>query len=190
MHGVRRGMVGFERAGLPPWLVADLKHLASVHNPEFYRREQQRRSTWNVPRLIRCYEEDLEHLWLPRGLEDQAARIVADGGSRVDVDDGMEDQPPIDVVFAGALSAAQHTALAAVAGHDLGVLVAPTGAGKTVMACALIAQRQVPTLVIVDRQQLADQWRAQLAVLLGLQGRQVGGRWLCAGPRRSLRSGQ
>ena len=42
------------------------------------------------------------------------------------------------------------------------------------MACALIAHHQMPTLVIVDRQQLADQWRTQLKILLGLTGRQVG----------------
>jgi hypothetical protein len=65
IDGVRGAMVGIERAGLPPSMIADLKHLAAVHNPEFYRREQQRRSTWNIARLIRCYEEDLEYLWLP-----------------------------------------------------------------------------------------------------------------------------
>jgi superfamily II DNA or RNA helicase len=174
IHGVRGAMVGIERAGLPPSMVADLKHLAAVHNPEFYRREQQRRSTWKIPRLIRCYQEDLEYLWLPRGLAEHAARLVADAGSHLELYGTLRDPPAADHQFDGVLSDLQHEAVTELAKHRLGVLVAPTGAGKTVMACALIAHHRMPTLIIVDRQQLADQWRTQLTILLGLTGRQVG----------------
>ncbi|HEX9546968.1 MAG TPA: hypothetical protein VF942_06495, partial [Acidimicrobiales bacterium] len=89
--GIRGSMVGVERAGLPPWLVADLKHLATTRNPEFYRRQQQRRSTWPHSAVIRSYEEDLEHLWLPRGLEEAISRIVAEAGSRLELIDRLPD---------------------------------------------------------------------------------------------------
>ena len=105
--GVRGAMIGIRRIGVPPPILADLKHLASAHNPEFYEREQQRLWTGGVSRLVRCYREDLEHLWLPRGLEEQVVRVIADAGSRLELDDVLPDPEPIDLGFQGQLTATQ-----------------------------------------------------------------------------------
>lgn len=58
--------------------------------------------------------------------------------------------------------------------HDYGVLVAPPGIGKTVMACALLAERGVPTLVLVHRKQLIEQWKTQIMSLLGIEKKSIG----------------
>jgi superfamily II DNA or RNA helicase len=178
-------MLAVDRIGLPPALVASLKHLASVHNPEFYQREQLRLSTWDTPRMVRCYLEDLDRLYLPRGLLDEAVKVFASAGSRLEVDDRRPPAPTRPFTFAGELSSAQEDAVADLANHDLGVLVAPTGAGKTVMACALIARLATPTLVLVHTKTLAEQWRQRLGDLLGLQKREIGQ----LGAGRTRRSG-
>jgi superfamily II DNA or RNA helicase len=178
-------MLAIDRIGLPPVLVASLKHLASVHNPEFHQREQLRLSTWNTPRMIRYYEEDLDRLYVPRGLVDEAVKVLEAAGSRLEVDDRRPTAPTRPFTFTGQLSSAQEDAVAEVAHHDLSVLVAPTGAGKTVMACALIARLATPTLVLVHTKPLAEQWRQRLGDLLGLQKRDIGQ----LGAGRTRRSG-
>ena len=178
-------MLSIDRIGLPPDLVASFKHLASVHNPEFHQREQLRLSTWNTPRMVRCYTEDLDRLHLPRGLLDEAAKIVESAGSKLEVDDQRPSAPTRSFTFSGQLSAAQDEAVAELARHELGVLVAPTGAGKTVMACALIERLSTPTLVLVHTRPLAEQWRQRLTDLLGLTRREIGQ----LGAGRTRRSG-
>jgi superfamily II DNA or RNA helicase len=174
-----RGTLGaglaLERAALPAELLATLKHAASMPNPLFYERERRRLSTYQLPRFLRCYSEDLEHFVVPRGMRASVEKLVAEAGSRLQLTDERPDPEPLPFVFAADLGVEQSTAADTLAQHELGMLVAPPGAGKTVIACALIARHAVPTLVLVDRKPLLDQWRARLLEFLGVTAGQLGG---------------
>ena len=114
-------------------------------------------------------------------MTEQAERIVADAGSRLFVTDVSAEPPQIELEIHTQLTDRQRDAFEAIVSHDCGVLVASPGAGKTVIACAAIARHQVPTLVIVDRQPLVEQWRERLIQHLGIDRKQVG---LLGGGRR------
>jgi superfamily II DNA or RNA helicase len=167
-------MLSIERAGLPPAVVAALKHLGSIANPEFYEKQRMRFSTWNTPRFVRCYGEDLEWLHLPRGLTSRVDRLVGELASRLEISDDRPDPARVGFHFAGRLHPHQAAAVADLVAHDLGVLVAPPGAGKTVIACAVIAHHEAPTLVVVDRKELVEQWRSRLHEHLGVDPDDVG----------------
>ena len=81
IRAVSGAMLAIDRIGVPPALVAALKHLASLHNPEYYEKERLRFSTWNTPRFLRFYRETIGELLLPRGIADQAAHMVGEAGS-------------------------------------------------------------------------------------------------------------
>ncbi len=118
--------------------------------------------------------ESLGELLLPRGLEEQASAIVRAAGSRLEVRRGDPSFPPQGFEIGVTLTPEQQEAFDALVDHDLGVFVAPPGAGKTVLACALIAHHDLPTLVIVDRKPLLDQWRERLGTHLGMPAKQIG----------------
>jgi superfamily II DNA or RNA helicase len=183
VQAVAGAMVAIERIGVPPAILAGLKHLASLHNPEFYERERMRFSTWNTPRFVRCYHETLDRLMIPRGLREKASRIVADAGSRLVVTDRFSKDAEVNVRIVATLTPEQAQAVEALTRHDLGILVAPPGSGKTVVGCALIAHHRVPALILVDRKPLADQWRDRLVQHLGLGRKQIG--QLGGGKRRT-----
>lgn len=168
-------MLAISTKGLPAALLAALKHTASFHNPEFYRRQSQRYSTWDTPRLVCSFDAtDPDWLKLPRGLAEEAAQLIAAAGGTLTITSELPDVGPISARFTGQLTAMQRQAVDAVKDHTSGVLVAPPGSGKTVMACALVAYRQTPTAIIVNRSELLSQWQDRLSTFLDLGEGRVG----------------
>ena len=161
---------------LTPVMASTLMHAASLRNPAFDERQRLRRSTWDTPRYLRSYDETIAgDLVVPRGLLSLVESLITGQGSRLDLTDERVDGSLVELEFGAVLRGEQANALEAITGHDLGVLVAPPGVGKTVIACAAMARTRRPTLVLVDRKTLADQWRAQIGDLLGVKAGQLGG---------------
>ena len=172
--GALGSMLSVDKAGIPPSLLSSIKHLASLHNPMFYERQRLRLSTYKTPRFIKCYEEDLSHVHVPRGLGESLRAVVRAAGSTLVVTDHRPVPPSLSLSFRGTLGDVQREAVTTIAEEEFAVLVAPPGTGKTVMGCALIAARNVPTLVLVHRRPLLEQWRTQLGSTLGLSKKESG----------------
>ena len=163
-----------EKAGMPPWMLAQVKHLASFHNPKFYERQKLRLSTFQIPRLVRCYEEDIAFIHLPRGILQDISDLAKEAGSELVLTDQRVRHESLSFQFRGSLTQSQEDAVQKLLGYEMGVLVAPPGAGKTVMGCYMIAKRNLPTLVLLHRKPILEQWRVQLMKLLGLSSREIG----------------
>ncbi|MEQ1910101.1 MAG: DEAD/DEAH box helicase family protein [Vicinamibacterales bacterium] len=162
------------KEGLPPGLRNRLLRLAAFQNPEFYKSQAMRLSTYDTPRVIACAEDHSHHIGLPRGCLDDVRQALADLGVRAVVRDERHTGHALDVTFHGELRSQQQVAADAMLAHETGVLAATTAFGKTVIAAWLIAQRGVSTLVLVHRRQLLDQWVERLSAFLGVPAKLIG----------------
>ena len=160
--------------GLPPALRNRLLRLAAFQNPEFYKAQSMRLSTYDKPRVIACAEDHAHHIGLPRGCLDEVRESLRALGVSVTVRDERNAGSPLEVSFQGELRPDQQVAADAMWRHDTGVLAASTAFGKTVVAAWLIARRRVSTLVLVHRRQLLDQWIERLSVFLGIPKKAIG----------------
>ena len=179
---VRGDLVYVEKEGLPSAMLNRLLRLAAFQNPEFYRAQAMRLSTFGKPRVIRCGEELGRHIGLPRGCFTEAVQLLKSHGISARVQDERFGGRALDMCFHGELRTEQIAAAEALLAHDDGVLAATTAFGKTVIAAHCIARRGVNTLVLVHRRQLLDQWRERLAVFLGIDVKAIG---VIAGMKKS-----
>ncbi len=159
--------------GLPACVTASLKRLGTLPNPLFYEKQRLRFPTYNTPRFIFCGEVQPQRLILPRGTLTAVQELIRKAGGRITVQDTRQTAIAASFSFRGTLSEIQQAAVDAMLAHEEGVLVAPPGAGKTVMGCAMIAARGVRTLVLAHRKPLLEQWRERCCEFLGVAKKEV-----------------
>lgn len=163
-----------EKEGLPATLRNRIIRLAAFQNPEFYKAQAMRLSTFGKPRIISCCEDYPKHLALPRGCHEELLQALGELKIKTKIIDERATGHPLLLNFQGTLRPEQQLAADQLMKHDIGVLSASTAFGKTVIGAWLIAQRKVNTLVIVHRRQLMDQWVESLQSFLGLGKKEIG----------------
>ncbi len=167
--------VRLTKDGISERALGMLKRLAVFQNPEFYQAEKLRLPTWNKPRYIDCSEETETQLCLPRGCLEAAIRLIKSTDASITITDERQKGIPVHVTFTGELKPDQQEALDSLFAFDNGVLSAGTGFGKTVTAAALIARRNVNTLILVHTHTLLSQWKKALKKFLSYDAGSVGG---------------
>ena len=161
--------------GLPEVQGDAIVRALTLPNPKWL--ENQRMGRWNgrTEKELRFFEKKEDGpLLLPRGFARTLLVGLKRQGLAYDFVDNRRELPEIDFPFLGTLRDFQETAVAAMLEKEFGTLNAPTGAGKTVMALALIARRKQPALIVVHTRELALQWVERIGEFLGIPEREVG----------------
>ncbi|GHI00963.1 hypothetical protein AM1BK_45050 [Neobacillus kokaensis] len=170
---VKNGLY-IEKQGIPSTIFSKIMSLASFKNPEFYKAQAKRMSTFGMQKVISCFEENAQYLILPRGCLEDLEKLQKEYSIELEIEDQTFAGENFELNFKGQLTSQQENAVTALLNHRNGTLSATTGFGKTVMAAALIAKRKTSTLIIVNRIQLLQQWVESLTNFLDIAPKDIG----------------
>ena len=159
---------------LLPNEISYLKRLASFTNPEFYEKQRLRLPIYKTPRIISCFEEDERFLILPRGCMDKIRTICEKSNVKLIIKDNRELGVKTDYNFVEMLNKKQEKVMNELLKYDTGVLCATTGFGKTVIAAKIITKLKVNALVLVNRNNLLEQWKERLSYFLDINKKEIG----------------
>jgi superfamily II DNA or RNA helicase len=155
-------------------VVEQLRVRLTFVNPQWEENEKRGFSNWQTPKEL-CYLEDHgDRLTMPRGFARQLIGILRRAGVLFRIDEGRRTLARMDFAFKGRLHPFQEEALEALVARDFGVMAAPAGAGKTVTAMGMIAERKQPALVVVHTRELLEQWVERTGIFLGIPAGEVG----------------
>ena len=162
-------MVYIDKANLDSIVKNSFRRLATFANPEFYQKQKLRMSVYNIPMVIDCSKEDDKYLKLPRGTYEYLESLCKTNNIKIVKVDKRFKGKKINVVFNGELRDEQQKALDNLLKYENGILCAPTGFGKTVIGCKIIEERNVNTLILVNKIQLLNQWKDRIKKFLNIE---------------------
>lgn len=164
-----------EKENLSPKLINKFLKIAAFQNPEFYRAQAMRFSTYDKPRIIASGEILAKHIALPRGFLSELTQFLESISIKIELQDERLSGKKIRATFHGKLKKDQNLAYKTIIGNNFGILSAPTAFGKTVLATKVMSKRKVSTLILVHRKQLAEQWKEKIKEFLNIDSGIIGG---------------
>jgi len=162
-------------AGAPLALRRAICEVLTVENPAYREAEEHGRSTRDLEPDLSYYRQGRDGaLVVPRGAGDIVRALCKEQGARYTVLHETVVAAPVAFDERVTLSDAQERAVGEMLARRTGILSAPAGSGKTVMAMCMIARRQQPALIIVHTKELAHQAIARAVAVLGLDEAEIG----------------
>lgn len=169
-----RKNISVSRSELTPTTISFLKEKLNFLSTEYLTRKRLGKSVYKVQKYFKLIEESGENIFMPRGFLNQLTSFLESNDIKYEI--RYECLKTEEVKFKSLikLTSLQEEALNKALQETQGVIVAPPGSGKTMIGMELIAKRELPTLVLVHRKQLLDQWVDRIQTFLNIPKIKIG----------------
>ncbi|MFO7558103.1 MAG: DEAD/DEAH box helicase [Desulfobacterales bacterium] len=169
---------------IPSGLYRDLTENLTCLNPRWLENNRMGRWNRNTKKELKFYEKTGKSgLRLPRGYIRELITRCRHQEIPCEIDDRRRSFPALNIEFTGKLKPFQAEAADAMLSREFGVLSAPTGSGKTIIALYLMAKRKQPSLIVVHTRELAFQWIDRISTFLEIPSEKIG---FIGGGKRSI----
>ncbi len=162
------------KISLKPQLVKFLREKLNFFNTEYLVKEKMGISTYQTEKYFKLISEAGEYVLLPRGFLNELISFCKEQNVKYKIIDERKLQTEVSFMPKITLYDYQQSSLEEIGNQEYGVVVAPPGAGKTVIGLKLIADKSQPSLILVHRKQLLDQWVERIQSFLGIPKKDIG----------------
>jgi superfamily II DNA or RNA helicase len=167
-------VVNISRSGLNLVLVNYLKEELNFANSEYIIKKKIGKGTYGTERFFKSIDESEGMVIIPRGFIGKLIRFCRENKIEHDFIDTRKKLKEVLFNFNSTLREYQKQTILSIQNKDLGIIVAPPGSGKTIIALKTISDKRQPALIIVHRTQLLDQWVERIEIFLGIPKKEIG----------------
>jgi superfamily II DNA or RNA helicase len=166
--------IELRQSELSPALIHFLKEELNFLNTEYLTKRRLGKSVYKVQKYFKLIDESGDTVSLPRGFLQTLVDFLKENNVAHTIRFDIPCFEQIDYKSQIELTPAQIPIVQLGNEHNQGVIIAPSGSGKTIIGLELIARRQLPALILVHRKQLLDQWIERIQTFLGIAKTHIG----------------
>lgn len=159
---------------LSPPLIRFLREQLNFFNTEYMIKKKIGVSTYQTEKFFKLIQEETDTILIPRGFVNKLVNFCQENKIPFVIVNKRKKLPAIKFKSKINLYDYQKAVTDEICDMDSGVIVAPSGSGKTIIGLDLIAKKSQPALIIVHRKQLLDQWVERIQSFLGIPKSHIG----------------
>jgi superfamily II DNA or RNA helicase len=163
-----------QKSELNPQIIKFLREELNFFNTEYLIKQKIGKSVYGVEKYFKLISEENDKVLIPRGFVKNLTDFCYENSIKYQVFDKRKSFPFTKYKSKIELFDYQLNAVKESEKHDYGVIVAPPGAGKTIIGLELIVRKAQPTLILVHRKQLLDQWVERIQSFLKINKKEIG----------------
>lgn len=166
--------IQLSKADLPVILVQYLRDNLNFLNTEYLIKKRIGLSTYQTEKYFKLIAEESDNIFIPRGFLGKLLEFCKEKAINFSVSDNRKLKPAVKFESKITLYEYQQKIADEIKNEGFGVIVAPPGSGKTVLGLNLVVQKSQPTLILVHREQLMNQWIERIESFLGIPKAEIG----------------
>ncbi|MEI7512998.1 MAG: DEAD/DEAH box helicase family protein [bacterium] len=174
VHIILDGSIHIRKNELNSKVTAFIKEGLNIFNKEYAVKKRLGKSIFSTERYFNLIQDIGDVVTLPRGFLEKLIEYLSNERIGYKVKENYTEHEKIKFNSSIALRPEQEKVLTEIKDRTNGIIIAPPGSGKTIIALQLIAELGLPALILVNRNQLLSQWIERTEQFLGIPKVQIG----------------
>jgi hypothetical protein len=169
-----REQIFIDKNNLPKAVVNFLKEKLNFANLEVVIRKRMGVNVYGLEKYFKLIENQGDKVAVPRGFLNELVDFLNEQNIKFEIVDERSKLKPVKFETSHKLFDYQKEAVKEIVTAENGLLVSPPGSGKTIIGIDIIAKLKQPTLILVHKKQIFNQWLERIEGFLNISKREIG----------------
>lgn len=168
------GSMHIKKQGLPSSVSTFIKEELNLFNKEYLAKKRMGKSVFGTEKYFNLIQDDKDELSLPRGFLEKFTDYLDKENINYKIIKNYRKHKAVKFKSRITLHKEQIKILSGIKNKTNGIIISPPGSGKTIIALELAVRLGLPTLILVNRNQLLSQWVERIEQFLGIPKTHIG----------------
>lgn len=171
---VLKEQIFINKSNLPRVIVNFLRDNLNFANLDFTIKKRMGVSVYGLEKYFKLIDSQDDKIAIPRGFLKELTDFLNQEDIKFEIDDQRQKLKVVKFEASHKLFDYQKEAVRNMLDSENGLLVASPGSGKTIIGLDIVSKLKQPTLILVHKKQIFNQWLERIEGFLNIPKREIG----------------